>query len=353
MTRSRREGQPRRWGVPPAIHHGPMETIGRIQVLAEHDDAGGVLLWRLVRDVELWSATPAEQRALLFRDGAPDARTARLRDSTIPTDVRLLVRSINRILAHPAGAAGSDDALATACSGVAQWAREIEAPETAVAFAQAAALSSEQARFALLTGECARQLQQDVRAVSWFSRAIGLARRGNDWRSYTAALLALGALAEDAGETSTARQRYLRALRTTRRHRAFVAERGCAAYRLFRLARAGGETESAAAYARIATRCAVRAEPAAASMAFALAAKRAWAHAWALAVASPPPTGSTDALLQLARCAAELGQAGAVADAGRAALIHASKQDYARVRAELLKLQGWAAACAPPMKGAA
>jgi tetratricopeptide (TPR) repeat protein len=239
-----------------------------------------------------------------------------------------------------------------ACAGVAQWAREIEARETAVAFAQAAALASGEARHAVLTGTCAHELGQYARAASWFGRAVGLARREKDWRSYAAAFLALGALAEAEGDPARARQRYLRAFRTARRHRPFVAERARAAYALFRLARDAGDVEAASAYARSATRAVMKADPAAAPLALALAAfwidsgspersvrllkhlakiealpaqerlpaailrvraetasgtsiaaKRAWADAWALATASPPVPTRADALLELARCA--------------------------------------------------
>jgi hypothetical protein len=392
----------RLWAVPPAIERGPAETIERLGILAEHGESEGLLLWRLVRDVELWSATPPQHRTELFTPRAPEGRAARLRASTIPTDVRVLLRTLNRILAGPPDAPGCEESTSDACAGVAQWAREMEARETAVAFAQAAALASGEARHAVLTGTCAHELGQYARAASWFSRAVGLARRGRDWRSYAGAFLALGALAEAEGDPTRARQRYLRAFRTARRHRRFVAERARAAYALFRLARDAGDVEAASAYARSATRSVMKADPAAAPLALALAAywidssspersvrllkhlakiealpaqerlpaailrvraetasgnldaaKRAWADAWALATASTSVPTRADALVQLARCAAALDETGAVADAGRAALLHAPAEDYPRIRAELLNLPGESGEFGTPMKGAA
>jgi tetratricopeptide (TPR) repeat protein len=392
----------RLWALPPAIQRGPAETIERLGILAEHGEAEGLVLWRLVRDVEIWAATPPRHRVELFTPVAPEARKARLRASTLPTDVRVLLRTLNRILAGPPDAPGCEESAATACAGVAQRAREMEARETAVAFAQAAALTSAEARYALLTGTCAQELGQHARAASWFGRAVGLARRETDWRSYAAGFLALGSLAEAEGEPARARQRYLRAFRTARRHRTFVAERGRAAYALFRLARDAGDVDAASAYARSATRAVMKADPAAAPLALALAtfwidggspersvrllehlakiealpahehlpaailrvraetaagkliaARRAWADAWALATSAAPATGHVDTLLDLARCAAALGEAGGVEEAGRAALLHAPAADFPRIIAELRRLSGAPAELGTPMKGAA
>jgi tetratricopeptide (TPR) repeat protein len=369
------------WVIPPAIARGPGETIDRVGVLAEHDDAGGVLLWRLVRDVELWAGTPVANRSELFSPGAREARTARLRESTVPTDVRVLLRALNRILSGSPDAPGIEEDAATACAGVAQWAREIEARETAVAFAQAAALCSDSARYGLLTGTCAREARQGARAMSWFSRAVALARRERDWRSYAVAFLALGEEAEAAGDLVLARRRYVRAFRTTRRFRNLVGERARAAYAVFRLSRDAGDAEAACTYARAATPAVMKSQPGAAALALRLAsywieqgtpehavrilqylakldalprearlpaailrvraetatgnllaARRAWADAWSLVGEASAGPALADPLLELVECAAALCEPGGVEAAGRAALTHASPEDYARIR---------------------
>lgn len=373
----------RHWVIPPAITRGPGETIDRVGVLKEHDDAGGVLLWRLVRDVELWASTPPVKRSELFSPGAREVRSARLRESTVPTDVRLLLRTLNRILGGVPDAPAIEEDAATACAGVAQWA-EIEARETALAFAQAAALCSDGARYALLTGICAREAGQRARAVSWFSRAVALARRERDWRSYARSFIGLAEEAEAVGDIGAARKRYIRAFRTGRRFTDLDLERGRAAYGLFRLARAAGDTQAAEAYARAATSAIMKSQPAAAGLALALAAfwtehgnarravhilnrlakldaippgerlhaailrvraatrdgnlsgaRRSWAAAWTVAGAAAPGPELVKSLLELAHCAAALGEAGGVERAGRAALTHASEADYLRIRAEV------------------
>jgi tetratricopeptide (TPR) repeat protein len=361
--------------------------IDRLGILPEHDDAGGVLLWRLVRDVELWAGTPVAKRSELFSPGAREVRTARLRESTVPTDIRVLLRSLNRILGGAPDTPGIEEDAAHACAGVAQWAREMDAPETAVAYAQAAALCSDRARHALLTGVCAREAGQGARAVSWFNRAVALARREPDRRSYAVAFLALGDEAEAAGDTGAARKRYLRAARTARRSADLDLERGRAAYGLFRLAKAAGDTEAADAYARAATSAVMKSQPAAAGLELALAAfwtehgnpgrvvrildrlakldalpaherlpaailrvrattrtgnlpsaRRSWADAWAVAGSAAPGPQLAKPLLELAECAAALGEPGGVEEAGRAALTQASEEDYPRIRAAVLAL---------------
>ena len=393
----------RRWALPPAIERGPGETIDRIGILSEHGDAEALLLWRLVRDVELWAATPPKSRGELFDPAAPASRERRFRDSTFPTDVRVHLRRLNRCLASAGGEAQVGEAVSVACAGVAVWAREIGARETAVGFAQAAALVSPEAQYALLTGRCAAELGQAARAATWFSRAVGLARVGRDWRNYTAALVALGALAEGADEPARARRLYLRALRSTRRRRQLPGERARAAHALFRLARDAGDVAAANRFAAIATRAVLKADPGAGVLALTLAefwtrrgeagralrlldhldaldgvpagarldvavlrigaaaaagsvvtAKRAWIHAWELAAAvGLSSRNRADVLLQLAKCAVELREPGWIAQAGRAALVHAVAEDYPRVHAELLRIADGSVDFGLPLEGAA
>ena len=271
-----------------------------------------MLLWRLVRDVELWAGTPAEAQAKLFAPGARDIRTARLHKGTFPTDVRLHLRQLNRLLAAPASPPTSADEVSTACAAVAEWAREIEARETALAYAQAAALASDAAAHALLTGHCAEEAGQRQRARTWYVRAVALARRARDWQSYALSFLELGRMAEQDGNIARARRLYLRTFRTSRRHR-FPAERGLAAAALFRLVAAGN----------------------------AEMASRSWASAYALLQANAEHLdAAAAAFLVLAECALTLGDLRGIERAGHAALVVAPAEEYPRIRGELVKLAG-------------
>ena len=227
--------------------------------------------------------------------------------------------------------------------------------------------------------------------MSWFQRTVALARRRKDWRTYAAAFLELGAWAESESDHARARRMYLRAFRTTRRHRELTTERARAAHALLRLARDAGDTQAATRYARSATFAVMKADPGAATLALALAgfwidggrpapalrlldhlaaldgipaseqfaatvlrvraataagatvtAKRALADALVLAKAQPSPPADAgvlaNALLQLAECAAVLGEVGAVTQAGRAALLHTPREEYPRIKAELQRI---------------
>lgn len=382
--------KPRFHVVPPAIHRGAAETIDRIGILLEHEDQEGVLLWRLVRDVELWSAASPAEREHLFAAGAGTVRTLRLRASTVPTDVRIQLRRLIRSLAAPAKASAGE--VAATCAYVAEWAREIEARETALAFAQAAALASDDGAHALLTGRCAEEANQRERARTWYVRTVGLARRARDWQSYARSFLELGRMAEQDGTPARARRLYLRAFRTSCRKR-FPAEHGRAAAALFRLARDAGDYESASRYARIATRALLRSDARTAGLVLLLAehwiehgnaraalrlldhregidslvsparaagavlrvrawiaagdlgmAKEAWASAFALLRSAPDDEQDTEgaaaALLALAKCAAVLDDLRAIERAGCAALARATAEEYPRIHCDLVKLAG-------------
>lgn len=387
-TRSGRRGS-RAWVIPPAIDRGPSETVDRLGILTEHGEEEGLLLWRIVRDVELWGSAPHEKRRELFTPTAPVNRARRLRKSTFPTDVRAGIRYLNRLLAGRADSSSPEEDVSAACAEIAEWAREIEAPETAVAFAQAAALTmSADARYALLTGTCAHELGQLTRAGTWFARATSLARRRKDWRTYATGFLALGQLSEYARTSDQARSHYVRAFRVARRHRGASDLRARAAYSLFRLARDAGDSAAAGGWAREATRAVMKAKAGGLDVLATLAefwiesgrpercarllaylrridappaseqfqvavlrvraltamndpvrAKAAWTDAWSRL----EPTlrcGDIALLLHLARAAADLGDVVALSHAGRAALIRASCHEYSEVHSELLRIAG-------------
>ncbi|HEX5726823.1 MAG TPA: hypothetical protein VFX98_15210, partial [Longimicrobiaceae bacterium] len=67
---------PRRQRVPPALTRGN-ERFDGLGLLHEQPGDLGVVLWRSVRNVQLWAGTPADRRARLF---AGEAGTRRAGD---------------------------------------------------------------------------------------------------------------------------------------------------------------------------------------------------------------------------------------------------------------------------------
>lgn len=243
-----RKGQRRRWCIPPAMTYAPGETLEGASLLAELQGDFGVLLWRTVRDLSLWVATPPRARAGLFAPASTDVRLARLAMTDVPPRIAAPLDTIQGMLTR----ADRADAgvLAICCLEIAAWAREAGVPHTSVAFAQAGALvSPDFAAAALLTGMAAFAVQQDARAATWFRRAVALARRERDWATYAAGSIEAATVEERQGTAERAEQLFRLASRAARRFKNsdvyLRAEVG-----LFRLARRRGEGTTAAAHAR-------------------------------------------------------------------------------------------------------
>lgn len=228
--------------------YAPGETLEGASLLAELQGDFGVLLWRTVRDLSLWVATPPRARAGLFAPASTDVRLARLAMTDVPSRIAAPLDTIQGMLTR----ADRADAgvLAICCLEIAAWAREAGVPHTSVAFAQAGALvSPDFAEAALLTGMAALAVYQDARAATWFRRAVALARRERDWATYAAGSIEAATVEERRGTTERAEQLFRLASRAARRFKnsdVYVrAELG-----LFRLARRRGEVTTAAAHAR-------------------------------------------------------------------------------------------------------
>lgn len=205
-----------RWHVPPAIVHGPA-TLEGTEVLDEVSGEFGLVLWQTLRDVALWSSVAPGERAGLFAAGAGKRRAAALLAAAPEPGVATPLGMIGGILDDPAGT--SSEPVMLACREVSQWADAKGLLATALAFAQAAALSCPgNAAAGLKVGQLARRRAEYARAETWFRRTIGLARQSRDWASYAEAFAALGNLYVQRGNLPAARQFHIRALRAGRRH---------------------------------------------------------------------------------------------------------------------------------------
>jgi tetratricopeptide (TPR) repeat protein len=206
----------RRTRVPPALSRGA-ETLAGAPILDEVAGDLGVVLWRSLRNVALWAATPAGYRGALF---AGDAAAARENDlSRLAVDAELVapLSVIVRLLESPAG---MDMArVVNACRRVAMWAEQHGYLATALEWAQAAAQAAPQsAGLAYAVGRLARRRAEYDRAESWYARAIVQARRARDWRTYASAYSGLGNMAVQKGNFPWAKRAHARCLKAALRH---------------------------------------------------------------------------------------------------------------------------------------
>jgi hypothetical protein len=251
-ARRRTRAGGRRWRLPSVAMRDPGEGLERVAVLEECEAELGVLLWRTVRDVELWAITPPARRAALFHADGGGRRVLRMEHAQVPPPLAEPLTALLALLAAPGSADAAE--VARCCLHVAAWAGGSRARETALAFAQAAALVlPRDAGAALQTGVCALGAGQRARAEVWLRRAAGLARRARDRGAYARAALALAQLRERAVDARRAARGYRRAYRASRRAGLPEVRLG-AARALLRLAAAAGDGKRARRWAVAAQR---------------------------------------------------------------------------------------------------
>ena len=237
----------RRWRTPPAILHGG-EAFEGAAVLDEMKGPLGVLLFQLARNVYLWASTPPEEREGLFQSRADETLTGMLHEADADVQLELALLPLVRMTNSPDTA--HEEQVAVACQHVARWADVNSHLETAIAFAQGAAVvlpADAAASFAV--GRLARRRAEYARAETWYRRAVALGRQSGDWASYSMAFGGLGNLYAQRGNLPMARRFHLRALRAARRH-SLRALHGSALHDLFVLAAQMGQPDTAESLAR-------------------------------------------------------------------------------------------------------
>ncbi|HEX2204801.1 MAG TPA: tetratricopeptide repeat protein [Longimicrobium sp.] len=250
---------PRRWVVPPGLSAAD-EPFEGYTVLAEIRDGLGVVLWQSLRDLDLWSTSPPEARRALLTPGVVQRRKAWLASvlepgSPLLAPLRLLSRAV-----EGRARVGADDVV-DACHAVSKWAAGHGHSRTATAFAQSAAFAApDRASAAYEVALLARRGAEYRRAETWFRRALGLARRTGDWKHYGLACVGLGNLFLQRGDYPTARGWFNRSLRVARRHGLWHV-RPMALHDLFCMAAKAGQLQEAEMYARRAFRAYGRRHP--------------------------------------------------------------------------------------------
>ena len=212
----------RRWRVPPPLTRGA-ELLEGAEVLSELPSEAGVILWKSLRNVMLWSASGPRDRGELFSAGAQRRRLAEIAATEIDPVLLQPLEAIAEMLEAPAAA--NREKVALACQRIAQWASTRGAQATNLAFVQAAALACpHDPRLAFAVGRLARQRAENSRSESWFRRAIMLGRQSGDWETYALAYLGLGNLFFQRGSFPLARRAHIKGLRAARRkgHREIV-----------------------------------------------------------------------------------------------------------------------------------
>lgn len=210
-----RRRPPRLRAVPPALRSSG-EPFEGFHLLVEHPCEAGVILWQLLRDVTLWVGVPEPNRVKLFSPKAPVRQWQTLLEVEVSESVRPYLLLARNLLSTDRRPEASE--LAQACRKIAEWADEQSRPQTAIAFAQAAALAwPESPEYAYRVGLLSRRNSQYSRAETWFRRSIALSRLRRDMQSRALSLIGLGKLYLQRGDFGAAKLAFTRALRTASR----------------------------------------------------------------------------------------------------------------------------------------
>jgi tetratricopeptide (TPR) repeat protein len=186
----------------------PLPRRREREILTEIPSVLGLVLWQEARHLRDWAETPVSARGVLFPSPPLHARVLALRrqaraeagdDLTDPLTV------FQRLLTS--GAEADPRQLASACEKVALWAIKHEHVETAIEYAEAAAITDPlDAKRANLAGRLTRNAHENARAEIWFRRGIGLARLQRDKIELARGHLGRGILYQEMGRLRSAKK---------------------------------------------------------------------------------------------------------------------------------------------------
>ncbi|HEU4453468.1 MAG TPA: hypothetical protein VFR81_10420 [Longimicrobium sp.] len=196
------------------------------QVLDELPSETGLVIFEWLRAVYLWSGIDERERlAGLFQplcEGCSTSWGAASVDAALAPSAnafRQLVMAPERI---------RPDGLVHACVELSDWASDQGYPATSALFAEAAsALSPEDPDLAFRAGRANRRNVAHGRAVLWFQRGTGMARRTANWQAYVDCWLGWGNLEIVRGRFDAARRLLIRAYRASQKYN--LPELGAAA----------------------------------------------------------------------------------------------------------------------------
>jgi tetratricopeptide (TPR) repeat protein len=197
-------------GEPHAIPQQPAWRRAEVQVFDEVPEALALVLWQGIRHVRAWHQAPAPRRAELFHPHPRLSAESQLREARAAApELRAALDGLLAVTRSPLTAAERD--VAAACAEIARWAERNGHAQTAILFAEAAAVLDDwDPAFANHAGRLTRNAGEFARADLWFQRAIGLARGADASVEYTRAQLGYGRLWHTLGDVERARKHYNR-----------------------------------------------------------------------------------------------------------------------------------------------
>lgn len=189
-----------------ALPQQPPWRRPEVQIFDEVPEALALVLWQGLRHVRAWYQAPASRPAELFHPHPRLAAESRLRDARAAApELRAALDGLLAITRSPLTAADRD--VAAARAEIARWAEQNGHAQTAILFAEAAAvLAGGDPAFANHAGRLTRNAGEFARADLWFQRAIGLARSADASVEYTRAQLGYGSLWHTLGDVERARK---------------------------------------------------------------------------------------------------------------------------------------------------
>jgi tetratricopeptide (TPR) repeat protein len=193
-----------------ALPQHPAWRRAEVHIFDEVPEALALVLWQGLRHVRVWWQTPAPRRAELFHAHPRLSAESRLRDArAADPELRAPLDGLLAVTRSPLAAADRD--VAAACAEIARWAERHGHVQTAILFAEAAAvLDGSDPALANHAGRLTRNAGEFARADLWFQRAIGLARSADASVEYTRAQLGYGRLWHTLGDVERARKHYNR-----------------------------------------------------------------------------------------------------------------------------------------------
>ncbi len=216
---SKRREAERHWLIPPALLGDPGgPNIAEIGILDEHPRVQALLIWNVVRDLMLWAGCPEEKRPELFPPESARVRNHQLESARLQEDAATWLELLMGVI-YGLSDVPRPGFLSDLCERLAGWAAPQGKIATAIGFAQGGALAEPMVpRAARLVGELAARSGQTVRAESWYQRAVGIARRRQDWSVYASSFQGMGELAFRRGALAEAQERFRRGLLAARRN---------------------------------------------------------------------------------------------------------------------------------------
>lgn len=159
--------------------------------------------------MRLWASAAPGRRGALFV-GREDVEGCLEAGEELTVGLSAPFRTLRGLVRFPELVSPAD--VCTASLAVAEWAEGEHMPETALHFAEAAALADPtSARAAALAGSASTALAADHRAEVWLTRAILTARRMGDWEWHARGYLRLGMVFYELGDLKRARRAFERA----------------------------------------------------------------------------------------------------------------------------------------------